>query len=184
MIVWETPLLLVSHQYLLIHHEDLLGNVLHVRAFLFPPLQPLPVKQRIMNVPAALPSLISAWHILISRLPCRASRFVCILVTQLSLQRFNLKENVTCSAKTDSNLEPGTRATTEWFSFCLPQHCSDLTHFCVEKSLIHRRSDLVTGGFCAVHLGNCAVRKQSTWISPINTTSHVVIAACLLSARL
>lgn len=156
MIIWETPLLLVFHQYLLIHHEDLLGNVLHVRAFLFPPLQPLSVKQRIMNILAALPSFISIQHILISRLPFRASHFVYILVTQLSLQQFNLKAN---AGQTEIwSLEQGLQ---ENDSFCIPQHWSDQTHFCVGRSLIHRRPDPVTWGFCAVYLGSCTVRKQS-----------------------
>lgn len=68
MVVWETPLLLAFHQYLFILSEDLLGNVLHVVAILFPPLQSLPVELRNTNV-LALPLLISSQHILISRFP-------------------------------------------------------------------------------------------------------------------
>lgn len=57
-----------------------------------------------MNV-LALPLLISSQHILISRFPCKLSGFVYVLVTRLSLQQFNLKENLPYSTK-DSNLEP------------------------------------------------------------------------------
>lgn len=67
-------------------------------AILFPPLQSLPVKQRIMNI-LALPSFIITQHILISRFPFKVSGFVYILVTQLSLQQFHLKENLMYSTK-------------------------------------------------------------------------------------
>lgn len=97
-IVWETPPLLVFHQYLFILSGDLLGNVLHVTGILFPPLQSLPVKQRNMNV-LPLPLLISSQHILISRFPFKLLGFVYILVTCLSLQQFNLKENLLYSTK-------------------------------------------------------------------------------------
>lgn len=90
-IVRETPVLLVFHQYPFIPGEDLLGSILHVAAILFPPLQPLPVEQKNMNV-LALPLLINSQHILSSRFPFRLLGFVYILVTRWFLQEFNLKE--------------------------------------------------------------------------------------------